>query len=332
MDERETMARNRAIVVLLLMLTAVAAPAQLPGSTRGAVLIVRGAGSSFDEAELGIREELGGALDVYRLTVDRTVSYGWLIQAMGEALPRMVVLMDNTALGLFARYQEHLGERSWSVPALALMCIDVERSIADMPNTMGIAYEVPLVTSVVALRSLVHAPVRRVGVVHREMMTPLVERNRRYCDGEDIEIVARSVGDRSLSHRWAVLRNVRSLLRSADVDALWVLNDNVLLRPDIVSDIWVPLVHRYRKPVIVGAERLVDPSVGLGAIAVVPDHRALGAQGGQMVLTARDNEWQPPRRIVQPPLSVVKIVNARNLRRCAEVREEGLGAVDIVLE
>ncbi len=315
------------------LLTALAGTTWSLGDGGQSILVVRGAAETFDEVTLGMREELDGGVGMCQLTIDRTTACGRLVQAMGETLPKMVVLMDNAALALFAEYQGRLGQPQWSVPALALMCIDVERAVAGMPNTSGIVYEVPLVTSVVALRSLVHTSIKRVGVVHREMMAPLVERNRGYCTGEDVQIVARAVEDRSMSYRWEVLRAVRSVLRSGDIDALWVLNDNVLLRPDIVSDIWTPLTRRYRMPVIVGAKRLAEPSVGLGTIAVIPDHRALGAQGAQIVLATRKNKWQPPSQAtLQPPLSVVKVVNLPNLRACAEVCEDGLDAVDVVLK
>ena len=75
----------------------------------------------------------------------------------------------------------------------------------------------------------------------------------------------------------------------------------------------------------------MNPQVGMGAFAVLPDHVALGAQAAELVFEAQDNGWQLEERVEQP-LSVNKIANARHMKEFLGVEREGLGSVDKLLE
>ena len=77
-------------------------------------------------------------------------------------------------------------------------------------------------------------------------------------------------------------RAIRLLKR--DSDALWLLNDDRLLTPQLIADAWLPgLNEKPWRPTIVGAASLVSSANSLGTFAVLPDHTALGAQAASLV-------------------------------------------------
>lgn len=291
------------------------------------VLVAKPQGIAFEQALRGIAEELSDSCTVRVCPANDGDSLRNLLQS---DRPNVVVLMDNTAVGSYRRVLRKVTLDS-PPPVIACLGADIGAAIKGLPNATGIAYEVPIVTSVVALRSALGMSVERVGVVHREIMTDLVERGRAFCAKEDVDVVSIALPDSAADHAPQLRKAVRTLLRDKAVDVLWIPNDNVILQPELIQSVWSRLIGRYRTPAIVGARTLVDPALQLGTFAVVPDHLALGAQIAGKIEEIRDTKRQIDAAAVDPPVSVKKFVNLRQARRFAQAESLRLGSVDSVL-
>jgi hypothetical protein len=157
-----------------------------------------------------------------------------------------------------------------------------------------------------------------------------VRENARWCRSENVVLVPHVVAEDRKDVSKAVRAGVRRL-RKEGVDALWILNDNFFLTPEIIEHGWLPALARFEKPVLVGAENLVASRVRFGTFGVLPDHYGLGAQAAEMVLRLQADDWRMPERPeLRQPLSVYKILNLPAARKLSALNEDRLKEIDKV--
>lgn len=299
------------------------------------ILVVRPEGAKFDETVNGFKQELGTEFEYAEriLGPDRSAeAAAGLAAEVARTRPKAVVLMDNDAIRLWSEAQNAWRDSVPYPPAVALMAIRVDKALEGMGRSAGIFYEVPGVTTFVNLRSLVAAPVRKVGVIVRPGMADFVRESAKWCGYENIELVPFEVAEGRRDVARAVRTGVRRLRDKSKVDALWILNDNFFLTPEIVEAGWLPALERFRKPVLVGVENFVASRSRFGTFAILPDHYGLGVQAAGMVLRLKEDDWEmegPPR--VEQPLSVYKVLNLEQARRHSRVNEAALVEVDKVI-
>lgn len=299
------------------------------------ILVVRPEGAKFEETAKGLKHELGSDFDCREevMGADRPVDPAAALAAHVAAdRPKAVVLMDNDAIKLYAEVQKRWKDSVAYPPSIALMAIRVDKAIEGMGRAEGIFYEVPGVTILVNLRSLIAEPVRKVGVIVRPGMADFVRESAKWCKYENIELVPFEVPEDRRDVARAVRTGVRRLRDRSKVDALWILNDNFFLTPEIVEAGWLPALERFRKPVLVGVENFVSERSRFGTFAILPDHYGLGVQAAGMVLRLKDDDWElegAPK--VEQPLSVYKILNLDQARRNSRVNEAALMEVDKVI-
>ena len=144
---------------------------------------------------------------------------------------------------------------------------------APLTNATSIAYSAG-VTAFINLRSISRAPLKRVGVVYRPLFRSFIERQS-LAEREQIELVKTELPkDFGADQLRAALQ---TLLFDKHVDALWMLNDNGLIRSrEFLDQSWRAVLRDTRVPLIVGVPNLIDAQSPLGSIAVVPDYDALG--------------------------------------------------------
>jgi hypothetical protein len=298
---------------------------------QSSVLVVRPEGSQFRNAVQGMVDDLGSEMPINELILDRQNRS--LDRALRQFKPSAVILMDNSAIAGYRKWLSGAGDSlDTPSPAIALMGILVGEAITGMPNTEAISYEIPIVTSAVHLRSIINAPIKKIGVVHRAFMGNLIEQNRESCLRENIVIINKSLPDNGKFMRFKLKRTLIELLEKERVDALWVPNDNLLLSPSFLTMVWIPQVKKYRKPVIVGIEALANPDLDFGTLAVLPDHVALGVQAASLLLDARKNKWKVRSGAVEPSLSVYKILNFRQARTWYNVPKDRCKEIDKFLQ
>jgi putative ABC transport system substrate-binding protein len=238
--------------------------------------------------------------------------------------------MNNATMSLLSKFELAHPERSYP-PTVLLMATLVEEVQATLKHATGIAYEVPGVTALVNLRTVITQPVRRVGVVYRPLLRNFVERQKALAAKEHIEIVAAPVASDVTSDG---LKNaLENLVKGGAIDAVWMLNDNALVRDSQYRDeAWRAELNDSKLPLIVGVANLVNPESPLGTLAVVPDHEALGLQAANLIFELADDDWRVENHPVELPLSVKTVVDIRMVRSHFDLRPEALKHIDKALE
>lgn len=285
---------------------------------------------NFVEVRKSLVSEVQKSFNIHTLAVAPETTVADLASAIRTVGPVCVVLMNNATMNLYREYQT-ANPTVAMPPAVLLMASFVEEVQSRLRRTTGIAYEVPGVTAFVQLRSVINAPINRVGVIYRPPFRKFVERQKSLAAKESVELVALSVpndvtadGLREALHR---------LTKKSKVDAVWMLNDNALVRDEeYVDDAWRTALNDAKLPLIVGVPNLVEPSSPLGTLAVVPDYEALGLQAANLLFDLSENDWRVETHPVELPLSVKTVVDVRLVRANFGLRPDALKHIDKALE
>jgi hypothetical protein len=151
-------------------------------------LVIRGKTQVFDEILLGIRDDLENELMLVEMNIDKDTSNKNIDHMIDKNAPRLIILMGNKAVNLYAKYQSNHDSSNFP-PAIAIAALFIDKFALKLKNTTAIRYEIPAVTSVVTLRSILDKPIKKIGVIYREWMSEIIEENRKYCEAEDIELI-----------------------------------------------------------------------------------------------------------------------------------------------
>jgi ABC-type uncharacterized transport system substrate-binding protein len=296
------------------------------------LLIAMPTSINFAEVRKSLVSEVQKNFNVYTLAVGPGTKVEDLATAIQTAKPVCVVLMNNATMSLYRDYQT---THPATPPAVLLMASFVEDVQIHLKRATGIAYEVPGVIAFVNLRSVIGAPVNRVGVIYRPAFRKFVERQKLLAAKEHVEIVAVSVpNDMTSDGLRDALHGLADTGRAGGkVDAIWMLNDNGLVRDEeFVDDTWRSELSDAKLPLIVGVANLVNPNSSLGTLAVVPDHEALGLQAANLIFDLSENDWQVASHPVELPLSVKTIVDVKQVRENFGLRPDALKHIDRALE
>ena len=295
---------------------------------RPTVMILRKDIASMDSFVQGMSGELASGFNLLALAIDATTTPAQIGEALAAGRPDVVVLLDNPTVELYRRYQQASPDRSHP-PAIIAMALFVEQLTQRIHNATGIAYEVPAVTSLVRLRATGNAPVRRVGVIHRPLFASFVASQSTLAEIEGFEIVPFEVGSR------VGIGRVRRALKQLDklgIDALWILNDNALLTPEVLLGAWMPLLERYDQPVVVGVSSLLSTQPPVGSFAVLPDHVGLGMQTAELIYELSQDDFVLAERATQQPIAVEIVLNRSLMDRHGELDEATLDRIDRIVE
>ena len=291
-----------------------------------AILILMPDSSSAQATLQGLRDELEEDYDLIPRFVQSNTTPEDVAQAVAELKPRVLVLMNNSTLRLFRRYQQSYPDQT-SIPAIALLTSFLRESSQGIQNLTGIVYEVPLVTSLVNLRAILKEPLRRIGVIHRPSFRVFLEEQQKLATEEGFTLVRSEVsGDGTPSVRKAI----EKLREDERVDAIWVLNDNVLLSRLMLLRAWLPGLRRNETPVVVNVGTLLSRKTTFGTFAVLPDHRALGNQAGALVSVVADHGWNTRGIQLEYPVSVEKVLDLEFARRHLEIQENQLADIRVI--
>jgi hypothetical protein len=215
-----------------------------------------------------------------------------------------------------------------SIPAVAVLASFLRESSVGIENITGVIYEVPLVTSLVNLRALLKQPVQKIGVIHRSSFRGFIEEQRGLCAAEGFTIVGAEIEGSRKDVREAIDR----LRETERVDAIWVLNDNALLDRDLLLRGWLPALRKNSTPIVVNVKSLLSRKIDFGTFAVLPEHRALGTQVGQLISSLADREWRVAAQSFEYPLSVETVLDVEFARRHLALEEQALAKVDELVE
>lgn len=292
------------------------------------ILVVRSVGQNFSETFKGLKDDLGDDVSFIDKTIDDDISTETMARYLRESKPALVVFLGNKPLNAYGKYQQqHSQDPQYSFPpAIVLSALYLDRQLRLLKNTTGIRYEIPAVTSLVQLRSIVKRPIKKVGVIYREWMGDFIAQNKVYCEQEGIELVMLKIPNKvSINY---LNYHLKHLLRK-DIDALWVVNDNGLLQPRFLQNAWLPLLKKFNKPVLVGLSSLTKTDLNFGTFSVEADHYALGVQGAEMIDEIMENGWQINDHSVEQPLSINNILNVKlSKKKRIGLETNKLGQID----
>ncbi|MCP4150966.1 MAG: hypothetical protein GY757_24680 [bacterium] len=307
-----------------------------PLTVKDSLLIIYSGGRVFDHAVKGILDEIEDELMVQEMIIDRRFTVQQLAKSVSEKMkfyaPKVVILMDNNAIGAFKYYQDKLPAGAVIIPSISLMGVNVEDTIKELKNAYGISYDIPLYTALVHLRAIKSIRVKKTGIIHRNVLNDFVEKNRLYLKDEGIELCNIRLPNHGIDFKKVLRKKLKELLADEKVDSIWIPNDNVLLDSRIIEDVWIPLLKKYKVPVIVGLEYFVSPKLDFGTFAVLPDHIELGTQAAGIVFELKDNNWKFEVNKTEAPLSVLKIINFKQAAKRFKVTKEDVENIDKVLE
>jgi hypothetical protein len=295
------------------------------------VYIAMPGSESFQVVRRSLVKEIEKDLDVATSIVDAETSaaeFKRRLEASGAAL---VVVMDNPTVKLYREYQRSCRGAARPIPAVVAMSSFLEEVAADLEDASGVAYEVPGVTALVKLRAIIDRPVRRVAVLHRPPFQRFLERQKALAAKEQITLVpVRLPAEPSAAEVRAALMSLRD---GDKIDALWLLNDNRLLRdPTFLETGWREPLAALGVPVVVGIPALVNAEAHFGTLAVLPDLDALGVQTANVVLDLAESGWQAKAHPVELPVSTLTVVNVGLARAQFGLRADALRLVDKAIE
>jgi putative ABC transport system substrate-binding protein len=284
----------------------------------------------FVDARRGLVAEVHEIFNVSTLLITRETTVTDIADAIERVKPVCAVLMNNVTIGLFRTYESAHKDRP-ALPTVVIMSSLLDEVRSQIRNAVGISYEVPGVTAFVNLRSIIQTPIHRVGVVYRPVFRNFINRQKETAQKENIAIVGSELArDFSADD----LRDaLRTLIDKDKVDALWMLNDNLLVRDaQFLDETWRAELRSAGLPLIVGVANLVDPTTSLGTLAVVPDHEALGLQAANLIFDLAENGWNIKGHGIDLPLSVKTIADVRQIRARFQLRPGALARIDSGLE
>lgn len=304
-------------------------PVETP-AVGGVVLVLAPPIAAAKEVVSGLVDELADHYQIVERKVTAQTSVEALSQTILEVAPRALVLLDNPTVRLYRAFQSTQPPGTRFPPAVVLMAAFIELACSGLQNTTGISYEVPAVTGFVNLRHLLGLPLHKIGVLYRNGFEGFVARQGELAAAEGLTFVGRTLDDGDRLN--AVKRGLRRLLDYDHVDAIWVLNDSVLLQPELLARAWLPALRHAHVPVVVGVSSLVSAKMALGTFAVLPDHRALGRQAAVLIDDLAGADWVVGEHGPLLPVAIEKVLDVGMARALAPIREERLREVDHLIE
>ncbi len=275
----------------------------------------------------GFRDEVGEEFDVVAVETTKKTTEKDIAKAIKTHQPKAVLLMNNTNVRLYKKYQSG---NDGAPPAVVVMASFVEKTSKGLKNARLISYEVAGVTSMVNLRSFIDRPVKKIGVIHRESFADFVAKHEKLAAQEKFEFVTEVVPKKPTPKD---IKKALESLRAKGIDAVWILNDNALLKPKVISKGWLPSLKKDPLPVMVGVRALVSKSSRFGSFAVVPDHVSLGAQAGNTFFEIVDNDFQVEEgATTELPVSVEIVMDVYIARKHLSFKEELISQIDRVVE
>ena len=289
-----------------------------------AILVLMPRSPAAENVLSGLTQELERDYDLLTRYVDRSTTPARIDQIIRETDPRAIVLMNNPTVRLYRRYQA-LRRTDNFPPAVVVLTSFIERTSVGLQNFTGIAYEVPLVTSLVNLRALLRQPILKVGVLYRPEFADYIADQRALARVEQFDLQGVEVSGTGPGEIRRALRQ----LQGADV--VWVLNDNVLLRQRSITQGWLPYLERNWLPVVVNVGSLVTSDFDFGTFAVLPDHRALGLQTANVLLDLAAQDWRLRAQRIELPISVQTVLDVGIAQKRLQLNETELARVDRVI-
>lgn len=285
------------------------------------LLVLQHSGIHYESVFNTLKMEVESDFELTKVISDEKMSPKEIKKLIAKEKPKLIILMNNNNIKAYAAYVQTLPKDSEVIPSISLMAAFVEKEIKDLPNSAGITYEIPIVTSVVNLRSMMSIPKVKLGIIYRDFLRDFIEKNKEYCKAEGIDVKTFYVPGGETRYKELLKVGLKELVEKHEANTIWVPNDPVFLSKDIIASVWKPFTDKYDVPVIVGVESFLLSDVNFGSFAVLPDHSALGQQAANIVFSIQDNEWKTDNTLIEAPISIFKVLNFKQAKKHIDTTE-----------
>jgi len=294
------------------------------------VLIAVPPAQLFDKVVEGIEEELVSEYTLAKLSITEKTTLQNFAEAIDSINPRIIVLIGNRPISLLFEFQKMRPDHNPHIPSVAIMAIGIDYATKKLSNATGIHYDVPIVSTVTSLRSVINKPITTLGIVHRSIMEDMISTYKTYCKKEKIKTVSLTIPDKLLKRPFRMRRKIKTFLENTKPDLFWIPTDNHFFTNQLIFRVWKPLSRNPGIPIVVGIEALIGKNLESGMMAVVPDYVNLGIQTAQVIFEVERKNWNASAVPVQVPLSLYKIINVSKSEDI--FRKEGIKYIDKVIE
>jgi hypothetical protein len=296
------------------------------------LLILMPKGELFEAAKNGLMNELKYEFALSTMNVNEGTSIEAIDAQITAVSPRAVVLMGNRSITIYAQYVHGYKNKTASLSVLAILALDVKRASTGIENVQCIAYETPMVTALVNFRRVMKQSLESVGVVYRKPFEEFVAKHTEYCKKEKIFVKSIMISDDASAHKKEISKALQQLVQKEQVQAFWVPNDNILLKPELLMDVWLPVFKKFKVPVIVGVESLVRPEIDFGTYAVMPDPQSMGEQTAGLITDLKEQNWRNFGTVIYPAISMYSVLNLKKAALFVDIKSININGITKVLK
>jgi len=258
------------------------------------LLVIRPGSPQFTVVYDAMLDELEGEwpeLQIQKLIINDRTSLKKLTRVYDRIEPDAILLMDVSSILLYKELQNERPDATFP-PAVIVMASFVNEQVQKLRNATGIVYEVQAITAMTYIRNLYNGQVTRIGVLYSNNLRDFWQRQVREAHQEKIQLIGINVNEDERRVDRQILRGLRKLREEHRVDAIWILNDNPLLRKAEYHEWgWRPGLRKFKGPVVVSVESLIGRGQ-VGQFAIVPNHRGLGTQVALYLISLHENDWK----------------------------------------
>ena len=277
---------------------------KLPLAAADKCLILGTLHPPFSAVAKDIEQKLGDDFVVERRSVTQTTSSFTLENYIRTVSPQIVVLMDNCAIARYREFQASLPDSVPVLPSVCLMGVMINVVTSGIKNTVGISYELPINTVVTSFKQSTGHSTKRVGVPYRRFFKKSITVDSALCAAEGVEVISYELPNRLENPAEELSNALRYLVKDRQVDAVWVPNDNALLRQYLLFSSW-RMLREWEIPTFVGVKTLMNPAIGLGSFALLPNQESFAGQTVELIQKCRANGWTHPKTGVVLPVETV---------------------------
>lgn len=276
------------------------------------LLVMRPDEVNFKTALDGLTGELDNEFSLHDFLVDKETKIDDFEVLYDTQKPKLIVLMEGKAIELYHSWQATKPADFPFPPVIVLMTAYAEERIKDIKSAGCIKYEIQAVQVISYLRSVLEQPVNRVGVLYSSNLRVFFANQKSDCEKEKAELVGVLIDERKGLLDRVIAKELSKMVKDPTIDAIWIFNDNIILKDVLLEWAWVPKLQKFKKPVVVSLERLLNP-LKVGQFAVVPDHFAMGAQAARWIFQIEENGWKfdPKEELIRLPYSAHPKLDSR---------------------
>jgi hypothetical protein len=214
-----------------------------------------------------------------------------LYSAVESFAPQIVIILGENAAEMYKSYVLTRGPEKNNLPSIMVIPRYVKK-LDSIPNNFGIYYEVPIALCVEKLSALTGKKISRVGIIHREYLSPFIRQNKTACQKIGLTIVNYALPDADPNLTYDINKYLHTLKRADLVDALYIPNDEALLRPSVMQNSWKLTLLKFPMLVVVCNRSYLESSEGMSTLCITPDYRSIGAAVGKKAKQIEGAQWK----------------------------------------